>query len=210
MKFSRNIRNIFEEYFKPDEIIIKMRKKIGVYNTSRSDYVKRKKEKLKNELGLYEEDFHIALLKEFESAFETKDGEMIEYLIISLALWEGTLSESNEDRYNYFIDILNKLVICDWHKGNEDIVNFLQDIADEKSIDYLYRAVSLDLEYLAWDTENYTFKVKCVKAIREIGRKIGLDRVIDTLNLLCDNENSIVREVAEQSIEKLKNREKRY
>ena len=39
-----------------------------------------------------------------------------------------------------------------------------------ESLEYLYNAMDLHLQYLEWD-DNYAFEVKCVRAIYQIGKE---------------------------------------
>lgn len=96
------------------------------------------------------------------------------------------------------VDVLNQLLISDWHYKHEDIASLLQKISSVKSIDYLYDAIELHPQYLEWD-DNYAFEVKCVRAIYYIGK----EKSFSYLEKLCKHSNRIIREMAQRQIKKL-------
>ena len=96
------------------------------------------------------------------------------------------------------MDILDKLLISDWHYQHENIVLLLEKISCFESVDYLYNAIELHPLYLSWD-DNYAFEVKCVRAIYYIGK----EKSFSYLETLCKHENSIIREMAQRQIRKL-------
>lgn len=97
-----------------------------------------------------------------------------------------------------YADILNKLLVSDWHYQHENIVLVLQKISSVKSIEYLYDAIELQPQYLAWD-DNYAFEVKCVRAIYYIGK----EKSYSCLEKLCRHPNGVIREMAQRQIGKL-------
>lgn len=128
--------------------------------------------------------------KELCIAYEKKDAEGVEkflYLVFKFEVF-----------YVDYVDILNKLLISDWHYQHENIVLLLEKISCFESVDYLYNAIELHPLYLSWD-DNYTFEVKCVRAIYYIGK----EKSFSYLENLCKHENSIIREMAQRQIRKL-------
>lgn len=96
------------------------------------------------------------------------------------------------------VDILNQLVVSDWHYKHEDIALLLQRISSLDSIEYLYDAIELRPQYLEWD-DNYAFEVKCVRAIYYIGK----EKSFSYLEKLCKHPNDVIREMAQRQIKKL-------
>lgn len=151
-----------------------------------------------NKLGIYEDEFSDYLLLDMVMAFDSQDAERLGYLIYPLFLWDEQMGEHKAYELEKFLDILNELLISDWHHKHEDITLLLQKISSEKSIKYLYDAIELHPEYLAWD-DNYSFEVKCVRAIYYIGKK----KSFSYLEKLCRHSNNVIREMAQRQIKKL-------
>lgn len=74
------------------------------------------------------------------------------------------------------------------HHKHEDIAMLLKELADYKTVDYLYEATELEFGYLSYD-DTYQFARKCIKALSTIGN----DNAINKLKLLA---NSRVTEIA--------------
>lgn len=151
-----------------------------------------------NKLGIYEDGFSDYLLSEMVMTFESQDAERLGYLIYALFLWDERIGEQKANELEKFLDILNELLISDWHYKHEDITLLLQKISSDKSIKYLYDAIELHPEYLAWD-DNYSFEVKCVRALYYIGK----EKSFSYLDKLCKHSNSVIREMAQRQIKKL-------
>lgn len=96
------------------------------------------------------------------------------------------------------VDVANQLLVSDWHYNHEDITWILQKISSWESIEYLYDAIELQPQYLAWN-DNYTFEVKCVRAIYYIGK----EKSFSYLEKLCKHPNDVIREMAQRQIKKL-------
>ncbi|MDE7332776.1 MAG: hypothetical protein K2O16_11200 [Lachnospiraceae bacterium] len=145
-------------------------------------------------IGVNDTEFEQFLLSEIVRAYKQEDAEMIEYLIFTIFLAEEKLNISS------FLDALNKLILCNWHKKHEDIALLLQKIRALESVEYLYKAVFLKPAYLEWD-DNYAFEKKCIHAIA----KCGNQKAVDKLKLLATNKNEIIRLCAEQQLQKVQN-----
>ncbi|MDE7270500.1 MAG: hypothetical protein K2N81_08505, partial [Acetatifactor sp.] len=89
-------------------------------------------------------------------AYKEKDADNVDELLYLAFKFEVF----NKD----YVDILNRLLISDWHYQHENIVLLLEKISCLKSLNYLYKAIELHPQYLSWD-DNYAFEVKCVRAI---------------------------------------------
>lgn len=156
-------------------------------------------ETLMKEIGINDNGFAAKLYKNLEEELETQDYEMLEFLIYALMIWEEKENDANGLTIKYFKKILNSLIVCEWHEQHENIVMLIQKISDEDSIEYLFNAIHLKLSYLEWD-DNYSFQTKCIRAIGNIGGK----NAINYLETLCEDANSIVREISQKQLKKLK------
>lgn len=96
------------------------------------------------------------------------------------------------------VNILNKLLLSNWHYKHEDIALLLQRISSVESIEYLFNAIDLQPQYMKMD-ENYPFEVKCTRAIYYIGK----EKSLPYLKKLCEHPNDIISEMAKRQIKKL-------
>lgn len=149
-------------------------------------------------IGIYENDFLEQLLHEMNEAFNLQNAGRVEHLIYTLFLWDEQIGKENVHGLEKFIDKLNEMLVSDWHHNHEDIVRLLQKISSVKSMQYLYDAIELHPQYLAWD-DNYAFEVKCVRAIYHIGKKESFPY----LEKLCKHSNEVIREMAQRQLNKL-------
>jgi hypothetical protein len=95
-----------------------------------------------------------------------------------------------------YVDILDSILIQDWHHNHEDIALMLQRLRSPKSIDTLYiRALSKPV-YMAYD-ETYSLARKCIHALADINTKESKEKLI----LLSKSE---IPEVREKSIKQLR------
>ena len=156
------------------------------------------KETLIAKLGVNEENFHIMLCEEMEKNMCQQDPVMAEYLMYALVIWFWDENNIGKRPVNYFLKLLNELVVCDWHKQHEDIVDMLQRISDESSIEPLYQTMYLKLQYLEWD-DNYSLQKRCTRAIAGIGG----EKAIGHLEWLKQEDNVIIRELAERKWKQL-------
>ena len=172
-------RNIFEDYFN---------KKIS-YPT------------LENEIGINNAEFPVALHNEIKSTTEKQDSEMLEFLLYALILW----NEKNIEKataLEYFSPILNELIISEWHTQHENIVMLIQQIGKEESVEYLNKAIYLQLEYLEWD-DNYVFECKCVRAIA----RIGGPKAVNALKAISEIDNHIIKKLATRKLTEITNQQ---
>ena len=107
-------------------------------------------EELRNTIECSSPQFQIKLKEELENTIVNQDGERLEYLIYTLFLTEENIN------INFYVDLLNKLIICKWHQQHENIAMLLQKIHSPSSVTYLQKAVHLCPQYLEWD-DNYAF-----------------------------------------------------
>lgn len=146
-------------------------------------------------LGIHDKEFPVNLRAEMEKVCAEQNSKRLEILVYALFLWEETCTNAAKMSLSYFVDILKKLLLCSWHKQHENIVGLLQKIADEGSLECLYHAIYLKLQYLEWD-DNYSFQVRCVRAISSIGG----EKATQYLKLLSREENPVIQEIAERKL----------
>lgn len=115
-------------------------------------------EELIDQLEVGSPQFEKKLKEEMKSTIFKRDGKRLAYLIYTLFLTENSID------MNVYLDILNQLIICDWHKEHENIAMILQKIHSPSSAAYLKKALYLNPEYLNWD-DNYAFEVKIIWAL---------------------------------------------
>ena len=90
-----------------------------------------------------------------------------------------------ELKYDPYLDLLNKLILCDWHGQHENVAIALDEIRSPISVEFLYKAILLKHDCLAWD-ENFAFERKCVWALAKIGTLEAKEKLNQLKN--CDNE----------------------
>ncbi len=137
--------------------------------------------------------FEEGVRRNLQDALLKKDSKNIEYLVYVIMLVEDKISLQD------FVEILNKLLICDWHEQHENIVMILQKLHSPLSVDYLKKAIYMNLKYLEWD-DNYAFEVKCIWAlgyIHNLESKLVLEEI-------TRNSNKILSENAENQLKKYK------
>lgn len=157
------------------------------------------RESFVDKLNINNQDFPDSLYKEIETTIGNKDSRRLEYLIYALMVWAEKGNCTENVMADYFLESLNELVLYDWHKQHENIAELLQKIADEKSVEPLYKAIYLKLPYLEWD-DNFSFQKKCVRIIG----KIGGENAVKILENLCNEKNMIICEIAQRKLMQLK------
>lgn len=96
-----------------------------------------------------------------------------------------------------YLDVLNNLILCDWHEQHENIAMLLQRLKSPKSVDYLYNAVNKKYSYLEYD-DSYALAVKCIWALGDIGN----EEAKEYLKKLLTSENEIIVENAKKQLER--------
>lgn len=94
--------------------------------------------------------------------------------------------------FDHCIQLLNKMLISDWHHQHENIALLLEKACDASSIEYLYDAAIVQFKYLEFD-ENYALAVKCIWALGKILRK-GSPLAKEKLELLAQSTNDVIKE----------------
>ncbi|EMH4164458.1 hypothetical protein RJ498_003781 [Pluralibacter gergoviae] len=130
----------------------------------------------------------IDICKELRIAQKDKDSESVD-LFIYLA---------EVINYNYeCLDVLNSLLIETWHEKHEDLCRVLSRFNSPLSVDYLYKAVMLELPYREYD-DNYILADKCMRLIHSIGG----DNAVNKLELLAVSELEEISDKAKKYLKK--------
>lgn len=128
--------------------------------------------------------------KELVEAYQCHSADNVEEFIYLIFVFEY---------FNVrYTDILNHLLISDWHYQHENIVILLQKICSFDSLPYLYKAIELQLPYYQ-ESNNCAFEMRCIRAIYQIGKK----DLFSYLEKLCRHSNDDIREMAQRQIKKL-------
>lgn len=146
-------------------------------------------EELIDQLEVGSPQFEKKLKEEMKSTIFKRDGKRLAYLIYTLFLTENSID------MNVYLDILNQLIICDWHKEHENIAMILQKIHSPSSAAYLKKALYLNPEYLNWD-DNYAFEVKIIWALGYIKNSESKK----VLELVSKESNEILARNARQQL----------
>lgn len=96
-----------------------------------------------------------------------------------------------------YLDVLNNLILCDWHEQHENIAMLLQRLKAPKSVDYLYATINQKYSYLEYD-DSYALAVKCIWALGDIGN----EEAKEYLKKLLNSENEIIVENAKKQLER--------
>lgn len=155
-------------------------------------------EEFVDRIGFEEKNFLKCLQEEIEKTKINCDADRLENLLYVLFLWKDRYSGDDISEMENFLNILDDLLISDWHTQHENIVMLLQSISNVESLEYLFNAIKLKPEYLSWD-DNYAFEVRCVRAIYYIGK----EKSLAYLEKLCKHENDIIREMAQRQMKKI-------
>lgn len=118
-----------------------------------------------------------------ETALIQQEAYDVEYLLIPIFYFNLYIEE--------FADILCKLMNETWHFQHENIALIFQRIKSPKTIDCLYDATLVQLEYLDFD-EAYALAVKCIWALGDINTPESRRR----LKLLTQSDNVIIKDNA--------------
>ena len=135
-------------------------------------------------------DIANAIENGFLEAYQSQNADSVEEVVYLTFVFEFF-----DER---IVDVVNKLIVSDWHYKHEDIACILQRISSYKSIEYLYDAIELRPQYLDWD-DNYAFELKCVRAIYYIGK----EKSFSYLEKLCKHSNDTISEMAQRQLKKL-------
>ena len=95
-------------------------------------------------------------------------------------------------------DILNQLLMCDWHMQHENIAMLLQRLKSPSSIEALYETAIKEYEYLEYD-EAHALALKCIWALGDIGTELAKQK----LQLLLNSNIPVIKENAQKQLNRI-------
>ena len=130
------------------------------------------------------------LCKELTLAREAKDAELVDLLLYLSAVV----------KFDYYdVDILNQLVTDPWHQKHEEIVRLLDHYRQPSSVNPLYKAALLNLDYRDYD-EDFVLANKCIRVLE----KIQDQNAIEKMELLADVNNELIRQYAKKHLNRIR------
>lgn len=128
--------------------------------------------------------------KELTLAREAEDAELVDLLLYLSAVV----------KFDYYdVDILNQLVTDPWHQKHEEIVRLLDHYRQPSSVDPLYEAALLNLDYRDYD-EDFVLANKCIRALE----KIQDQNAIEKMELLASADNELIRQYAQKHLNRVR------
>lgn len=128
----------------------------------------------------YKKNFgFIDICYELNLSIKKKDPEFLDCILY--------LGDVIKYKYNC-IYLLEKLILEKWHYKHEDLARLLQEYKSPSSVDVLYLASNLNLEYLDFD-DNYSLAIKCIWGISCIGN----ENAIGKLKILSKSKNQKIK-----------------
>lgn len=134
-------------------------------------------------------DIEDVIMRGLHNAYEIEDAEHTDIFIYLIFVYELYTEK--------YVSILNELLVCGWHYQHENIAMILKKIKSPASVEYLYREVLTQREYLAYN-DNESKIVKCLWALGEIGTENALQK----LSILAERKEQIIRKNAIQQMER--------
>ncbi|WP_312118527.1 hypothetical protein [Kosakonia cowanii] len=126
------------------------------------------------------------LCKELTIAREAKDAELVDLLLYLSAVV----------KFDYYdVGILNQLVADPWHQKHEEIVRLLDHYRQPSSVNPLYKAALLNLEYRDYD-DDFVLANKCIRVLE----KIQDQNAIEKMELLASADNELIRQYAQKHL----------
>ncbi|WP_233631624.1 MULTISPECIES: hypothetical protein [unclassified Kosakonia] len=130
------------------------------------------------------------LCKELTLAREAKDAELVDLLLYLSAVV----------KFDYYdVDILNQLLTDPWHQKHEEIVRLLDHYRQPSSVNPLYKAALLNLDYRDYD-EDFILANKCIRALE----KIQDQNAIEKMELLASADNELIRQYAQKHLNRMR------
>lgn len=94
------------------------------------------------------------------------------------------------------VEILNQLLLEDWHFKHEDIVSIFEVLKSPDSVESLYQITQKELPYLAYD-DLFSLARRVTWALSKINTQESLEK----LRLLSQSENIIIQQYAQERLE---------
>lgn len=112
---------------------------------------------------------------------------------LDLLFYIGFLFDLFEERH---LDILNNLIVEDWHYIHENIGILLQYFKSNSSVDSLYEAVLIKFEYLSYTD---ALAVRCIWALGDINTLESKEK----LELLSKSKDKVIKTNAKEQLKRL-------
>ena len=130
------------------------------------------------------------LCKELTIAREAKDAELVDLLLYLSAVV----------KFDYYdVDILNQLVTDTWHQKHEEIVRLLDHYRQPSSVNPLYEAALLNLDYRDYD-DDFILANKCIRTLERIQDQ----NAIEKMKLLASADNELIRQYAQKYLNRVR------
>ncbi|MFW3570841.1 hypothetical protein [Kosakonia cowanii] len=130
------------------------------------------------------------LCKELTIAREAKDAELVDLLLYLSAVV----------KFDYYdVDILNQLVTDTWHQKHEEILRLLDHYRQPSSVNPLYEAALLNLDYRDYD-DDFILANKCIRVLE----KIQDQNAIEKMELLASADNELIRQYAQKHLNRVR------
>ncbi len=130
------------------------------------------------------------LCKELTIAREAKDAELVDLLLYLSAVV----------KFDYYdVDILNQLVTDPWHQKHEEIVRLLDHYRQPSSVNPLYEAALLNLDYRDYD-DDFILANKCIRTLERIQDQ----NAIEKMKLLASADNELIRQYAQKYLNRVR------
>ncbi|ALB64666.1 hypothetical protein AFK62_00735 [Cronobacter condimenti 1330] len=131
----------------------------------------------------------IDICKELRLAYDLKDGQYVDLLLYLAAVIKFEF---------VCIDLLNDLIVSDWHQKHEELARLLQIYKSETSVESLYKAALLHLDYLEYD-EDFILADNCIRGLAQINNPDAVEK----LKLLYNIKNQSISNSAKKQLTKL-------
>lgn len=138
---------------------------------------------------------NVDLCKELTIAREAEDAELVDHLLYLSAVMNFCY---------YDVDILNQLVNDSWHQKHEEVVRLLAHYKQPSSVNHLYEAALLNLDYRDYD-EDFVLANKCIRALE----KIKDQNAIEKMELLANADNELIRQYAQKHLNRVRRQEEK-
>ncbi len=138
---------------------------------------------------------NVDLCKELTIARVAEDAELVDLLLYLSAVVN----------YCYYdVDILNQLMTDPWHQKHEEVVRLLAYYKHPSSVNHLYEAALLNLDYRDYD-EDFVLANKCIRALE----KIQDQNAIEKMELLANADNKLIRQYAQKHLNRVRHQEEK-
>lgn len=132
-------------------------------------------------------------LRLIREATAARDAEALEAAL-------GVAARHNRIGSDY-VDVFCDLLGADWHTRHEDVARWLQELRDPRSVPALYRGARANFAYRDYD-EVRALTRKCLWALTHIGD----DSAVSAIEALAEEEDPVIRRLAEHHLAKVQHR----